>query len=221
MPINNIVGEASGKDSDRHPSERQLPCRAGNTRTRALWCCAPATYHKMAQVEVRFYTQQYRPDHKVTIRGEQVDNWQSHLAGTYQLGYWRFFLSSANLLTFKFVLDHERWQGGDNIQATPPPPGGALSFGDGFEGVWFQDEELPVPESGAVARSFFAPDLNEEREYDIIVVGSGVGGGTLAEELSDRGLTTLVLEAGSYLFPTHIANISRAHKTGEFDKHVW
>ena len=48
-----------------------------------------------------------------------------------------------------------------------------------------------------------------------------MGGGTLADQLSDLGLDVLVLEAGSYLFPTHIANLPRQHKIGEFDKHVW
>jgi choline dehydrogenase-like flavoprotein len=31
----------------------------------------------------------------------------------------------------------------------------------------------------------------------------------------------LVLEAGSYLFPSHVANLPRRHRVGQFDKHVW
>lgn len=31
----------------------------------------------------------------------------------------------------------------------------------------------------------------------------------------------LVVEAGPYLFPTHVANLPRQHLVGRFDKHVW
>lgn len=43
----------------------------------------------------------------------------------------------------------------------------------------------------------------------------------VADALSDRGVATLVLETGSYVFPTHVANLPRAHVVGSFDKHVW
>lgn len=36
---------------------------------------------------------------------------------------------------------------------------------------------------------------------------SGIGGGIVAEQLADLGADVLLLEAGSYLFPTHIANL--------------
>ncbi|WP_085043974.1 GMC oxidoreductase [Ensifer aridi] len=48
--------------------------------------------------------------------------------------------------------------------------------------------------------------------FDIIVVGSGIGGGVLADDLADRAgdkKRILVLEAGSYLYPTHVYNCSR------------
>lgn len=55
----------------------------------------------------------------------------------------------------------------------------------------------------------------------MIVVGSGIGGGVVADQLSDAGRSVLVLEAGSYLFPTHIANLPRQQTPGRFSKHVW
>ena len=36
----------------------------------------------------------------------------------------------------------------------------------------------------------------EANDYDAIVVGSGMSGGWAAKELTERGLRTLVLEAG-------------------------
>ncbi len=49
-------------------------------------------------------------------------------------------------------------------------------------------------------------------DFDVVVVGSGMGGGVLADRLAERvGRTQriLVIEAGSYLFPTHVYNVCR------------
>lgn len=48
-------------------------------------------------------------------------------------------------------------------------------------------------------------------DFDIIIVGSGIGGGVLADALADKkdGRRILVLEAGTFLYPTHVYNCSR------------
>lgn len=49
-------------------------------------------------------------------------------------------------------------------------------------------------------------------DFDYIIVGSGMGGGILADDLADRlghDKRILVLDAGSFIFPTHVYNISR------------
>lgn len=48
-------------------------------------------------------------------------------------------------------------------------------------------------------------------DFDFIIIGSGIGGGTLADELADRNPNKriLVLEAGSFVYPTHVYNMSR------------
>jgi choline dehydrogenase-like flavoprotein len=52
--------------------------------------------------------------------------------------------------------------------------------------------------------------------FDIVIVGSGVGGGVLADDLveglSDR-CRILLLEAGSFLYPTHVYNVCRFRNT--------
>ena len=52
----------------------------------------------------------------------------------------------------------------------------------------------------------------DNKDFDFIVIGSGIGGGILADDLADRlgkSHRILVLEAGSFIYPTHVYNISR------------
>lgn len=48
-------------------------------------------------------------------------------------------------------------------------------------------------------------------DFDYIVIGSGIGGGTVADDLADRnpGKRILVVDAGSFVYPTHVYNMSR------------
>ena len=43
------------------------------------------------------------------------------------------------------------------------------------------------------------PKMSEQTHYDIIIAGSGAGGGTLAYALASTGLKILILERGGYL----------------------
>ncbi len=50
------------------------------------------------------------------------------------------------------------------------------------------------------------------KDFDFIIIGSGMGGGVLADDLADRlgqSHRILVLDAGSFIYPTHVYNISR------------
>ncbi|MBD2054679.1 GMC oxidoreductase [Oculatella sp. FACHB-28] len=50
------------------------------------------------------------------------------------------------------------------------------------------------------------------RDFDFIIIGSGMGGGFLSDDLADRlgqSHRILVLDAGSFIYPTHVYNISR------------
>lgn len=54
---------------------------------------------------------------------------------------------------------------------------------------------------------FPLPELFLDQEFDVIVIGSGMGGGTVANHLSNLGVKTLVLEAGTLLLQTTLGNL--------------
>jgi len=54
---------------------------------------------------------------------------------------------------------------------------------------------------------YFRPNIDESVDYDVIVVGSGMGGGILADATSDAGLKTLMLEAGALRHFVHVSNL--------------
>jgi choline dehydrogenase-like flavoprotein len=53
--------------------------------------------------------------------------------------------------------------------------------------------------------------LSKRGEYDFIVVGSGIGGGTLAQQPAAAEKRALVIETGGLEFSTHCLNTSRPH----------
>ena len=70
--------------------------------------------------------------------------------------------------------------------------------------VTFPQNAALVTENGVVAQRLVNRDLDGTIVYDVIVVGSGMGGGVLASALADAGANVLLLEAGPHLFPTHV-----------------
>ncbi|KAJ9646005.1 hypothetical protein H2199_003048 [Coniosporium tulheliwenetii] len=78
-----------------------------------------------------------------------------------------------------------------------------------------------VSERSASQTRLFAQYLGTRDDFDLIIIGSGFGGGTLADDLAERigrQKRILVLEAGSYLYPTHIYNVCR-FRNDEVAKH--
>ncbi|MDP9352276.1 MAG: GMC family oxidoreductase N-terminal domain-containing protein, partial [Chloroflexota bacterium] len=67
-----------------------------------------------------------------------------------------------------------------------------------------------ITEQSETQRRLFAQYSGPNLDFDVIIVGSGMGGGILADDLADTSTKRiLVLEAGSYLFPTHVYNTGR------------
>ena len=69
-----------------------------------------------------------------------------------------------------------------------------------------------IASAGAAQERLFLQYIGPRDDFDIIIVGSGIGGGVLADDLADRVgryKRILVLEAGSFVYPTHVYNLCR------------
>src|SRR5262245_6842574 len=152
------------------------------------------------------------PIAEITLRTER-NEWKD-LPGRYEEGAWTFELPAetfAGTWEAKLVLDGVTWMNDPNLTFT-------VSEGETHDistnVVVFDDQRRgPVREYGQLQRRYFEPPVAPtDQPYDVIVIGSGIGGGILADEVSDLGFRVLVLEAGGLLFPTHVANLPRRHR---------
>ncbi len=69
-----------------------------------------------------------------------------------------------------------------------------------------------VSSATAGQERLFLQYIGPRNDFDIVIVGSGIGGGVLADDLADRlgaHKRILVLEAGSFIYPTHVYNVCR------------
>jgi choline dehydrogenase-like flavoprotein len=159
----------------------------------------------------------------ITLRTERND-WKD-LIGHYEDGGWSFKLPAetfAGTWEAKLVLDGTTWMNDPNLTLT-------VAEGETHDistnAVIFNEElRGPVREYGRLQRRYFEPPVPPtDPPSDVIIIGSGIGGGILADEVSDLGFRVLVLEAGGLLFPTHVANLPRRHRIDRqrVIKHIW
>ena len=178
-----------------------------------------------ADFKVRFYTDRFAPNHTVTLRTD-FDGWSYPLFGTYRSdldatgghshGHWLFELDRARYrgageqILLRFMVDDHYAMEQPPFPITPHGEHqfyeGTLTFGDVPERFLHRHDNLLAFETPVEQRRFRASH-SETTDYDVIVVGSGMSGGILADDLSDRGHRVLLLEAGSVIFPTHMYNL--------------
>ncbi len=165
-----------------------------------------------ALFKIRFETGAFAPNHLVTIRNAS-DGWAKETFGIYRGGGWEFFFerdSHPPQLELKFVLDRAHWMHGGNLTVPTSQDSffneGQISFPAAPGRFRHGYDNFNIDDSRA-AQDGVPGNTREDIDYDVIVIGSGAGGGTLADALSDAGVRTLVLEAGGLTFPTHITNL--------------
>ena len=67
-----------------------------------------------------------------------------------------------------------------------------------------------VTEVTAAQQRLFLQYQSSRNDFDVVIVGSGVGGGILADDLTERVGTAkriLLLDAGSFIYSTHVYNM--------------
>ncbi len=166
-------------------------------------------------------TEYVPPGHEITLRTELDDRYHHDIDGLHEDGTWRFQLaeeryrgSDEGSFRFEFVLNRACPLG--RLQISPAPESTYT-----YDLTRSEIRTGPARETGQVQSRWFPSISPNGQVYDVVIVGSGVGGGVLADQLSHAGMSVMLLEAGGYLFPTHAANLPRRQLLGRLNKAFW
>jgi hypothetical protein len=189
-----------------------------------------AADRRPAFVKIEFYTEHFMPNHEILLKvlGDSaiIRRGTFGRALEWEAPHWTFLIdkdSFAKSLQFTFLVDglHEARTGNISIDGGQTEP---YRYSDNSQVFsWVTTPQVNFP-SGITSRyrhgienlrqdrsiqqeERFPGNHNEDIEYDVIVIGSGMGGGVVAETMADKGLRTLVLDVGSFESPTHLSNI--------------
>lgn len=153
-------------------------------------------------VQIHLQTSRYAPPRRVSLRPDAelpTDQYE----GFHRDGCWTFEVPDEVAGSFRLVLD--------GMVTSPPLPHPDFPSRTLF---WEADVKFSEPslstDCSRLQQEWF-PIGADQKLWDVIVVGSGMGGGTLLYELSQKGSDKLVLglEAGPLLLPTHAGNLAR------------
>jgi len=163
--------------------------------------------------EISLDTTELRPNHHLTLLTE-VTGWSREIYGVYWYGAWRFKLQKSVFpkgSAYRFKLDGEILQSNPLQFASPVDqrlqeadvkfPAIPKRFIHAYENLLVCEDQQQQNVLPAIAL--------ESEDWDVIIIGSGMGGGTLADALTDRlekRPRILVLEAGSLEYDTHVDN---------------
>jgi hypothetical protein len=155
-------------------------------------------------------TAAWRPTHLITLRNG-FDGWGRDIFGVYEDGGWTFLLDRAiypDHFEAKLMLDQTQFMAGANLivdksnsvynlsDAEVVFPGSPTAYAPGYDN--FMPLETPLEQVTMRSRG------REDEIYDVVVIGSGMGGGIVGDALADRGARVLILDAGGLWFPLQI-----------------
>ena len=155
----------------------------------------------------------FQPAHQVTLRNSS-DGWTADIHGEYWRGRWFFCLNPEHYrqrIQAKFFVDGRPMDSPPLIiNATPDITElyreTAFAFPEVTPLYTLPYDNLDVSNT-KMQQELVPGNRDESIVYDVIIIGAGMGGGVLADALSDANIKTLVLETGSLLFQTHIDNL--------------
>lgn len=172
-------------------------------------------------IPVLLKTNKYAPPANVSINASYPDTVSAlTITGEYNNGNWQFQIpirKAGEKIKLTFLLDGNEY----NKKSSSTITSNASIFYqfDCYDICLSVYDELTQSRNVLAERLFTRENL--EQVFDVVIIGSGMGGGVLANRLADLGINVAVLEAGSMLFPTHIGNLPRMTKIGVFTKHIW
>ncbi len=169
----------------------------------------------MRSIVVVLHTTTYAPNNLITLICQDSLTGSS-LSGEYREGAWYFVLkvrSDKERVRISFRLSQEISMKEDPFEIDVTKD--LYHFYEGPVTFSVSDDkkrhihhiDCIVTEDNDFQRRFIPSNLDENIEYDAIVIGSGMGGGILADQLSDNELNVLVLEGGSVYLPQNIVNM--------------
>jgi choline dehydrogenase-like flavoprotein len=169
---------------------------------------------------VRLPGKRYHPPLELSLQ-IQSQGWHPSLQGHFQDNAWLFRLPALEMPSvdkIRFILD------ANTVQNNPPipiavTPGKTIEIPPDRVVLTYLDEI--ITDQNTVQTLFFPLPASVKNHYDVAIIGSGIGGGILAAEHANCGSNVALIEAGSYLFPTHVGNLPRRHLPGQFDKNIW
>lgn len=198
-------------ESESHRIELE---RQGTLRCLALTASDQAQF----LFEIRVKTNLYAPNHSLTLRNS-MDGWGRDIYGVYCKGKWLFVLLKENYprgMEYKFFLDKAQWMDGLNFSLPAP-----VDVTHDETQVHFQNvapryhhgyDNLRVNENEA-QQSTLRKNYDDTLLWDVIIIGSGMGGGVLADHLTDvtfngvKKPRVLVLDAGCMEYTSHVYNL--------------
>jgi hypothetical protein len=172
---------------------------------------------KMREVPIDFTTTQFAPNFSISLLCEDSLH-GSPVYGEYYGDAWHFKLllhpdKQSTQVAFQLNREVNNFEGPIFVDVMQLNWGDRHVFSDQnisfhhYTPRYIHHIDRLVTEDSDFQRRFIKSNLDESREYDVIVIGSGMGGGIVADALSDKGLDVLVLEGGSVHQPQSILNV--------------